>query len=107
MVRRGCGATDVGQFAAEAHLLDHFRGGRGLRAAFLKGYRASGELDRRFLKRVAIHMGVHLAFWPTRVSWGTDKETKEIVEVGCNLMRLAIGEDESWLAGSLLGELQD
>ena len=107
MVRRGCGATDVGQFAAEAHLLDHFRGGRGLRAAFLKGYRASGELDSRFLKRVAIHMGVHLAFWPTRVSWGTGNETKEIVEVGCNLMRQAVGEDESWLAGSLLSELQD
>ena len=107
MVRRGCGATDVGQFAAEAHLLDHFRGGRGLRAAFLKGYRASGELDDRFLKRVAIHMGVHLAFWPTRVSWGTDKETKEIVEVGCRLMKEAIGEEESWLVGSLLSELQE
>lgn len=109
MLRRGCGATDVGQFAAEAHLLDHFRGGRGLRAAFLKGYRASGELDSRFLKRVAIHMGVHLAFWPTRVSWGTDKETKEIVEVGCKLMReVLVGcEDESWLAGSLLRELQE
>ena len=107
MVRRGCGATDVGQFAAEAHLLDRFRGGRGLRAAFLKGYRASGELDDRFLKRAAIHMGVHLAFWPTRVSWGTDKETKDIMEVGCKLMRQAIGEDESWLVGSLLSELQD
>ena len=107
MVRRGCGATDVGQFAAEAHLLDHFRGGRGLRAAFLKGYRASGELDRGFLKRVGIHMGVHLAFWPTRVSWGADKETKDIVELGCKLMRQAAGEDESWLAGSLLKELQE
>ena len=107
MVRRGCGATDVGQFAAEAHLLDHFRGGRGLRGAFLKGYRASGELDRRFIKRVAIHMGVHLAFWPTRVSWGTDQETKEIVDVGCILMRQALGEDECWLAGTLLSELQE
>lgn len=107
MVRRGCGATDVGQFAAEAYLLDHFRGGKGLRAAFLKGYGASGELNSRFIKRVAIHMGVHLAFWPTRVSWGTDQETKEIVGVGCRLMRQAIGEDEDWLAGSLLSELQD
>ena len=107
MVRRGCGATDVGQFAAEAHLLDHIRGGRGLRAAFLRGYRASGDLDSRFIKRVAIHMGVHLAFWPTRVSWGKDKETKDIVEVGCKLIRSAIGEDESWLVGSLLSELQD
>jgi hypothetical protein len=37
MVRRGCGATDVGQFAAEAWLLDRFRGGRGLLRAFLAG----------------------------------------------------------------------
>ena len=107
MVRRGCGATDVGQFAAEAHLLDRFRGGRGLRAAFLKGYRATGELDCRFLKRVAIHMGVHLAFWPTRVSWGTEKETKEIVEVGCQLMKQALGQNEGWLAESLVSELQE
>ncbi|KAF6217700.1 hypothetical protein HO133_006527 [Letharia lupina] len=106
MVRRGCGATDVGQFAAEAHLLDRFRGGKGLRTTFLEGYRWTGELDNRFLKRVAIHMGVHLAFWPTRVSWGTETETKEIVKVGCELMKRALGQDESWLAGSLLNELQ-
>ncbi len=106
MVRRGCGATDVGQFAAEAHLLDRFRGGRGLRVAFLKGYRGARELDNRYLKRVAIHMGVHLAFWPTRVSWGTEEETKEIVELGCELMKRALSQEERWLVGSLLGELQ-
>ena len=106
MSRRGCGATDVGQFAAEAHLLDHFRGGRGLRAAFLEGYREKGELGSGFLRRVAIHTGVHLAFWPTRVSWGTDKETKEIVEVGCELLkRVGVSQDESWLVESILEEL--
>ena len=107
MVRRGCGATDVGQFAAEAHLLDRFRGGRGLRAAFLKGYRGVGELDGKFVERVGIHMGVHLAFWPTRISWGTEKETKEVVEVGYELMKGAISQDERWLVGSLLDELKE
>ena len=106
MVRRGCGATDIGQFAAEAHLLDRFRGGRGLRAAFLKGYGGIGELDSKFVERVAIHMGVHLAFWPTRVSWGTEQETKEVMEVGYELMKGSIGHDESWLVGSLLNELK-
>lgn len=105
MVRRGCGATDVGQFAAEAHLLDRLRGGRGLRATFLRGYCGTGELDGNFLKRVAIHMGVHLAFWPTRVSWGTEQETREIVGVGCELMKRALDEEEKWLDGSLLNEL--
>ena len=107
MVRRGCGATDIGQFAAEAHLLDRFRGGRGLRAAFLKGYRGVGELDKMFVERVGIHMGVHLAFWPTRVSWGTEQETKEVVEVGYELMKGAISHNESWLVGSLLDELKE
>ena len=108
MVRRGCGATDVGQFAAEAHLLEHFRGCRSLRKAFLGSYGWSRrDLDDRFIRRVAIHMGVHLAFWPTRVSWGTEKETKEIVEVGCKLMRQALDDDvESWLAGSLVSDLK-
>ncbi|PZD34641.1 kinase [Pyrenophora tritici-repentis] len=35
IVRRGTSATDVGQFAAEAFLLDRFRGGRGLLPCFL------------------------------------------------------------------------
>ena len=106
MVRRGCGATDIGQFAGEAYLLDRFQGGRGLRAAFLKGYRGVGELDRKFVERVEIHMGVHLAFWPTRVSWGTEQETKEVVEVGCELMKGVISHNVSWLVGSLLDELK-
>ena len=109
MVRRGCGATDVGQFAAEAHLLDRFRGGKGLRAAFLRGYGGSGEqLGDGFLRRIAIHMGVHLTFWPTRVSWGTEMETKEIMKAGCELMRMGLGsQNTSWLVGSLLDELQE
>ena len=111
MVRRGCGATDVGQFAAEAHLLDRFRGAKGLRAAFLRGYGgSSGEVlgNSGFLRRIAVHMGVHLTFWPTRVSWGTEMETKEIMEAGCELMRIGLErQDTSWLVGSLLDELRD
>ena len=90
MVRRDCGATDVGQFAAEAYLLDRFRGGRGLLPAFLRGYRGNSELGGRFLQRVAVHLGVHLAFWPTRVSWGTEEDTKECVRLGMETISQAI-----------------
>ena len=89
MVRRGCGATDVGQFAAEAYLLDRFRGSRGLLSAFLSGHRQAGKLDDRFVQRAAIHMGVHLAFWPTRVPWGSSEETKECVVLGNEMMKHA------------------
>jgi Ser/Thr protein kinase RdoA (MazF antagonist) len=57
-VRVGCGATDVGQFAGEAWLLDRFRGGRGLLKRFLEGYReVAGPVDDVFLERVGAHFG--------------------------------------------------
>lgn len=43
MVRRGCGATDAGQFAAEAWLLERFHGEKGLLGAFLGGNRDGGR----------------------------------------------------------------
>ncbi|KAA6410791.1 MAG: hypothetical protein FRX48_05101 [Lasallia pustulata] len=105
MVRRGCGGTDVGQFAAEAWLLDRFRGGRGLLVAFLAGYREVVGPGRESLKRVAVHFGVHLAFWPTRVEWGSKEETKECVLFGQEVMRRAVDEDWEWLEKSVLKDL--
>ena len=93
MVRRECGATDVGQFAAEAWLLDRFRGGKGLLGAFLKSYREAAGPGRGFLKRVAVHFGTHLAFWPTRVEWGSREETRECELVGQEVLKRAVDED--------------
>ena len=48
ITRRGIGATDVAQFAAEAYLLDRFCGGKGLLGAFVEAYvRAAGEQPER------------------------------------------------------------
>lgn len=105
MVRRGCGATDVGQFAAEAYLLDRFRGDRGLLDAFLGQYRKITNPSGDFQRRVAVHMGVHLAFWPSRVPWGTKEETRECLLLGHKLMRRADEEDWEWLEGGVLGVL--
>ena len=105
MVRRGCGATDVGQFAAEAFLLDRFKGGRGLLPAFLSGYRGDRKFDGEFLQRVGIHMGVHLAFWPTRVPWGTEEETRGCIMMGKDLMIQASDQAEDWVPISLLSSL--
>ena len=117
MVRRGCGATDVGQFAAEAWLLDRFRGGRGLLPAFLSSYRetakqkqglSSYETGRpmaEFFRRVAIQLGTHLAFWPTRVSWGTEDETRDVVKQGFEVLVRALASDIVWFQNSLLQEL--
>ncbi|KAF2669039.1 kinase-like protein [Microthyrium microscopicum] len=104
MTRRGNGATDVGQFAAESWLLDRFRGGKGMLKAFLEAYRKErGDhwtlSDKR---RMAIHMGTHIAFWPTGVPWGNEEETLECVKTGVEIIQHATDEHYEWLQKSVL-----
>ena len=100
MCRRGTGATDVGQFLAEAWLLDRYQDEKGLRKAFWGGYSSqsgrscsdkeisSGEMGvPSWIKRMYIHMGVHLAYSLTSALWAnSQEETKEIIKVGHRLM---------------------
>jgi tRNA A-37 threonylcarbamoyl transferase component Bud32 len=65
MARIGNGVTDLGQFAAEAYFLDHFRGGRGLLQAFLGAYVGERPLSRTDIVRFVVHFGTHVAFWST------------------------------------------
>ncbi|KAF2474413.1 kinase-like protein [Lindgomyces ingoldianus] len=105
MTRRGNSATDVGQFACEAFLLDRFRGGRGLRRAFLSSYvdvrerkaiKGKSEIGREWVRRMAVHWAVHVAYWPTRVEW-TDREgTQKLVDLGVEVMKAAV--DGNWEA---------
>ena len=98
MVRVGNGATDVGQFAAEAFLLDRFHGNKGLHAAFIRAYFRSsavsyGVKERIYpwATRVAIHFAVHLAFWPTReIHWTDEKDTKALVDLAVVVLQDAI-----------------
>lgn len=116
MVRRGNSATDVGQFAAEAFLLDRFKGGRGLLAIFLKTYlmaRSSGpegntKLGKKWLKRFVVQWAVHIAFWTTRVVW-TDKEgTQQLVNLGVGVMKAVLDDDwDKVFASPLLQEVKD
>jgi Ser/Thr protein kinase RdoA (MazF antagonist) len=107
MTRRGNGATDVGQFSAEAWLLDRFRGGKGLLRAFLNGYVAEMEqgCSREDAQRAAIHFGTHLAYWPTRVVWGNHDETVECVRLGVEYLTKAKAKDWKWLGHSDLDVL--
>ncbi|KAF2095133.1 kinase-like protein [Rhizodiscina lignyota] len=107
MVRRGTGATDVGQFAAETWLLDRFRGGRGMLDAFLKGYMevSGGKPSKEFAKRVVVHWGTHIAYWPTSVQWGDKEETRNVVDIGRENIVKAMENDWEWLRHSPLGLL--
>jgi len=97
ITRRGTSATDVGQFSAEAWLLDRFRGGRGLLPAFLNAYagaRKKDDLGKEWVRRMAVHWGVHIAFWPTSVEW-TDREgTQKLVDIGVSVLQAAV--DANW-----------
>ncbi|KAF2259085.1 kinase-like protein [Lojkania enalia] len=102
MVRRGNSATDTGQFAAESFLLDRFCGGRGLLPAFLNAYAearmkatssGSERITREWMKRMVIHWGVHIAFWPTRVEWTDQNGTQDLVDIGVSVMKAAAEED--------------
>ena len=101
MCRRGCGATDVGQFAAEAFLLDRFQGRRGLMYQFLETYRAHNhDVSRDFVKRVAVHFATHLCFWPSVVEWGSQEETREVIGVGVEILSKFEEEDWYWFSVS-------
>ncbi|KAL1793577.1 hypothetical protein ACET3X_008559 [Alternaria dauci] len=112
LVRRGTSATDVGQFAAEAFLLDRFRGGRGLLSAFLNAYLAAREqtetLGKAWLTRMVVHWAVHIAFWPTRVKWSNEEETRILVELGVTTLENILKEDwEKLLESPLLGDVKE
>ncbi|KAF2715309.1 kinase-like protein [Pleomassaria siparia CBS 279.74] len=107
MTRRGTSATDVGQFAAEAFLLDRFRGGRGLLPAFLNAYagtRKKGDIGKEWVRRMAVHWGVHIAFWPTRVKWADREETQKLVDIGVGVLKAAMDGDWEELRRSRLLE---
>lgn len=103
--RRGNGATDVGQFAAEAWLLDRFCGGRGLLNSFLKSYVGERKMGKEDCRRVAVHFGKHISYWPTVVEWANQQETREVLIIGGEVATKAMDGDWNWLGRSMLGEL--
>ncbi|KAI4624863.1 uncharacterized protein J4E87_005344 [Alternaria ethzedia] len=112
MVRRGTSATDVGQFAAEAFLLDRFRGGRGLLRVFLNAYIAARGhtevLGKAWLMRMVVHWAVHIAFWPTRIAWSGQEETRSLVDVGVITLQNVLEEDwEKVLESPLLRDVKE
>jgi len=112
LVRRGTSATDVGQFAAEAFLLDRFRGGRGLLPAFLGSYIAALAdttlPSKTWLRRMVAHWAVHVAYWPTRVEWSDREGTKELVDIGVAVLENIMSDDwERVLESPLLEGVKD
>ncbi|KAL9095704.1 MAG: hypothetical protein Q9165_002136 [Trypethelium subeluteriae] len=103
-VRRGSGATDVGQFAAEAWVIDRFKVGLrqhyGLANAFLKAYLHAAQPNFQFRMKLAVHTGVQLCVWShAEVLEGRSNyvEMKDVAGLGEAIIKKALEGDSSWI----------
>lgn len=118
LARIGNSATDVGQFAAEAFLLDRCNGVTdGLHDAFIQAYfktsavsYGSKEIMYSWMTRVAVHFAVHLAFWPSRKNHWTPREhTKPLVDLAVGILRdatSAVPDVRNWRVFDGLKDLE-
>jgi Ser/Thr protein kinase RdoA (MazF antagonist) len=91
-VRVGNGATDAARFAADAWLLDRFHGSRGLLETFLKAYITDRPLEQHDRVVFATHFAVHIIFY-SRMRWTDESGTKEIVQIGKEILEAVEAED--------------
>jgi thiamine kinase-like enzyme len=102
IVRLGNGATDVGQFAAESWLLDRFHGGKGLLEAFLNAYIEERPLSNAEKIRIGAHFGTHITFYPSFVKWSDEEGTRQVIQIGKEVLEAVDQEDmEKLNAGPL------
>jgi hypothetical protein len=118
LTRVGNGATDVGQFAAEAWLLDTFAasketdgapdrtGGRGLVSAFLDGYLGARALSDEDRIRVAVQFGTHMVYYPSILAYPTgSQQPAEMVRTGYKILKTVDSGDVASLKDSPIGLL--
>lgn len=96
-------AFDLGQMFAELIELKHFKdinAGVWLIQSFMDGY---GEIDIELAFRTAIHVGVHLICWGSRVQgWGTKEQVEKVVEVGRDFVVKGWKKDREFFEGTML-----
>jgi Ser/Thr protein kinase RdoA (MazF antagonist) len=100
LARIGNGAIDVGQFMAQAWLLNMFGGGKGLLPAFISGYFQERALGGQLKKRAAVHFAVQLIYHAPSCDWISESNTEEPVEFGRDILQMIDG-----LKGSELKEM--
>lgn len=97
MAQVGYRALDLGQMIAELYETKLFRDvdpGLWMIKGFLEGY---GSISEQTAFRTAIHVGVHLVCWGSRVAgWGTPEQVEEVVRVGRELIVRAWNHDKVW-----------
>ncbi|KAJ5753469.1 uncharacterized protein N7511_007622 [Penicillium nucicola] len=104
LVHVGRRALDLAQMIAELYetkLFKNVDAGVWVIEGFLAGY---GPLSDDTALRTAIHVGVHLVCWGSRVSgWGTPEQIEEVVQVGRDLIIHGWKQDRAWFEAGSLG----
>ena len=99
-------AFDLGQMFAELSELNHFKSikaGVWLIESFMEGY---GKLDEALAFKTAIHAGVHLICWGSRVSgWGTKEQIDAVVKIGRDWVINGWEKDARYFEGTALKSL--
>ncbi|KAF2816691.1 uncharacterized protein BDZ99DRAFT_376987 [Mytilinidion resinicola] len=108
MVHDGCGSSDVAQFAADAWLLDRFKGGRELFGNFLRGYgegvrEGGGEVDDLFKKRAAAHFAAYLTFASTKAESVMKEETAQAIKLGFKILEKVLANDMEFVGTTFPG----
>jgi hypothetical protein len=99
----GSRALDLGQMIAELYetkLFKNVEAGVWVIQGLLEGY---GGLSDEIAFRTAIHVGVHLVCWGSRVSgWGSPQQIEDVVKVGRDLIVHGWRKDRTWFEGDTL-----
>jgi len=97
MCQIGPRAFDLAQMIAELYETKLFKDvDCGLRAikGFVEGY---GPLNDEMAFRTAVHVGVHLVVWGSRVKgWGTQEQVEEVVKLGSDIIVQGWNKNKMW-----------
>jgi hypothetical protein len=89
---------------AELFELKHFKNidaGVWLIESFMKGY---GSIDEETAFKAAVHVGLHLIVWGSRVQgWGTKEQVEGVVGIGRGLVVHGWKRDRVFFEGGVLG----
>ncbi|KAJ5666059.1 uncharacterized protein N7477_008507 [Penicillium maclennaniae] len=96
----GYRALDLGQMMAELYETKLFKKvdcSVWVIQGFLEGY---GPLSDIMAFRTAVHVGVHLVVWGSRVAgWGSEEQVEEVVKIGRDLIVQGWKKNREWFDG--------
>jgi len=112
LAKTGLAGLDVGQFAAELHLLCSFKAhseqaATSVLVSFLNTYRERYEDggSLRVARTAVVHLGAHLVTWTPRVQWGSEEIVRKIVREGVGYLVSGCSATEDYIRETKLAGL--